>query len=150
MGFRPSCGGQAAFSLAQRAVAVQVRGVNRRKNTMRMKYLTTILATLCVAFMALGTGCKPKHEPEAGLLRQAFAGTTGEVRTHVDAALAALKAKNFEQAVDALAQLEEVELTDAQRDAVADVLVDIQSNLERQQASPDLIERTQNLMMSFM
>jgi hypothetical protein len=117
---------------------------------MRMKPLTTFLVTLCVALMAVGVGCSPKHKPEAGLLEQAFDQASGEVRTHVDTALAALKAQQFEQAVDALANLEGVELTDPQRDAVADVLVDIQSNIERQGGSPELLERTQTLMMSFM
>jgi cytochrome c-type biogenesis protein CcmH/NrfG len=117
---------------------------------MLMKHLTMFLVTLGVALMALGVGCSPKHKPEAALLRQAFAEASGEVRAHVDAALAALNAQQFEQAVDALANLEEVELSDAQRDAVADVLVDIQSSLQRQDGSPELLERTQNLMMSFM
>jgi outer membrane PBP1 activator LpoA protein len=115
-----------------------------------MKHLKTILVTLCVALMAFGVGCSPKHKPEAGLLKEAFAEASGEVKTHVDAALAALKEQNLEQAVDALAQLEGAELTDAQRQAVADVLVDIQSNLDRQGGSPELLERTQTLMMNFM
>lgn len=117
---------------------------------MRMKHLTLLLVTVCVAMMAVGVGCSPKHKPEAGLLKEAFSDASGEVRTHVDAALAALSAQEFARAVDALANLEEVELTDAQRDAVADVLVDIQSNLERLGSDAELLERTQNLMMSFM
>jgi len=117
---------------------------------MLMKHLNLFLVTVCVAFMAFGVGCSPKHKPEAGLLKEAFSDASGEVRAHVDAALAALRTQEFAQAVDALANLEEVELTDPQRDAVADVLVDIQSNLERLGSDAELMERTQNLMISFM
>ena len=51
---------------------------------------------------------------------------------------------------DLLGKLKGQELTDEQKQAVADVLVDLQTILAEKGASDELQEKTQNLMMDFM
>ncbi|MFM1941363.1 MAG: hypothetical protein RI897_345 [Verrucomicrobiota bacterium] len=113
-----------------------------------MKKVASVLLT-CVALLFVNAGCSAKHEPEGELLEQGFAGASGEVKTQVDAALASIKAEKYEEAVDALAKLEGADMTDEQKQAIADVLTDIQNILTDKGGSPELLEKVQNLMFSF-
>lgn len=114
-----------------------------------MKHLTAVLFT-CFTVLALSLGCSAKHEAEVDLLKDGFSDAQGEVKTQIDTALAAIKAEKYEEAVDALAKLEGKEMTDEQKQAIADVLVDIQTILTEKDTAPELLEKTQNLMMNFM
>lgn len=114
-----------------------------------MKRLISVVLT-CLVLGSVGFGCSAKHEPEGELLEKGFADASGEVKTQVDAALAAIKAEKYEEAVEALAKLEGKEMSDEQKQAIADVLVDLQTILTDKGGSPELLEKTQNLMISFM
>jgi hypothetical protein len=128
---------------------VQGNCVQLIESILLMKRLTSVLLT-CLVLGVVGLGCSAKHEPEGELLEKGFAEASGEVKTQVDAALAAIKAEKYEEAVDALAKLEGVEMSDEQKQAIADVLVDLQTILTDQGGSPELLEKTQELMMSFL
>lgn len=114
-----------------------------------MKRFTSVLLT-CLILGVVGFGCGAKHEPEGELLEKGFANASGEVKTQIDAALAAIKAEQYEEAVNALAKLKGKEMSDEQKQAIADVLVDLQTILTDKGSSPELLEKTQDLMMSFM
>lgn len=128
---------------------VQGTGVQYVEKHLLMKQLTSVLLTALV-LGCLSLGCSSERKPESDLLKEGFADASGEIKTQVDAALAAIKEEKYEEAVDALAELEGKEMSDAQKQAIADVLVDLQTILTEQGGSPELLEKVQTLMISFL
>jgi len=123
---------------------------NGLETTLPMKHLSLLFVVAMVALCGLIVGCTPKHEPESGALRTAFAQAPQDQKDAATAAMAAIKAKQYEEAVTQLSKLEGQELSAEQKQAVADVLVDIQSYLTNHGGSAEVLEKVQNLMMSFM
>jgi thioredoxin-like negative regulator of GroEL len=115
-----------------------------------MKYFSWLLVMVGLALMGLTTGCGAKHEPEVDKLKAPFAQASAEVKSATAAATTAIKAKKYEDAVNELAKLEGQELSAEQKQAVADVLVDLQTSLIDQGGSSEVLEKVQTLMMSFM
>ena len=114
-----------------------------------MKSLTaTFLA--CIALVALVTSCTAKHEVETSRLTEGLRDAAQDVQDIGAAAMVSINAENYEEAVDILAKLKEKELSDEAKQAVADVLVDIQNLMTQKGATPEQLEKTQNLMMEFM
>jgi hypothetical protein len=91
-----------------------------------MKYSILLLAA-AVSMLALVSGCKAKHSVDTGRLSTGFASASGDLKANVDKAIAAIKAENHAEAIDTLSVIAEAEgLTDDQKQAMMDTLIDIQ------------------------
>jgi outer membrane protein assembly factor BamD (BamD/ComL family) len=114
-----------------------------------MKHLTMALLA-AVALAAFAAGCSAKHKVETARLTDGLATASEEVRNLANEAVASIKAERFEEAVDTLAKLEDIEMSDEHKQAVVDALVDIQTVVTGKGASDELLQKIQEVMMKFM
>jgi hypothetical protein len=123
--------------------------VDEHENMLLMKHLTMALLA-AVALAAFAAGCSAKHKVETARLTDGLATASEEVRNLANEAVASIKAERFEEAVDTLAKLEDIEMSDEHKQAVVDALVDIQTVVTGKGASDELLQKIQEVMMKFM
>jgi hypothetical protein len=127
---------------------MQVYGVRNANPIVIMKlHIPQLLVAAGLLFGLVA--CSAKHTVKTEKLTAALASASGDVKTHGDAAVAAIKTENYEEAVTAIAKLEGLELSDAFKAAVVDALVDIQTILTEKGGSDELIQKVQETSMKF-
>jgi hypothetical protein len=90
-----------------------------------MKHWIALL-TLTMTLALIGSACGKGRKVETDNLARSFATTSTELKTEVQKALAAIKTRDFDTALDSLRTVAQDEnLTDGQKQAILDTVTDI-------------------------